>query len=587
MRLELLHLRRVGSVVLVLAAACLSVWAAQSSADAFTTAHAMHQRLQQVPVSERHAADYEHIVAQLSPLWAKAGTTADSARFQAASVYVAMARDLNSAKGWDQAAQLLRDLLHKSPYTVYRRNAEWSLAQIEIFHLHEPKSAAVWLRDFQKRYPADPRIPTVKEELAGHHVDEPDFLETPPRPAVPVLHPAPVATAAASSSPAPAATAASNLGSADHKLSLTMGAVRGLQVFTNPNASSVVIALSDAAKVSRGTLPKKHLVYFDIANPSHRHTDQPSGVDVKDGRIESVRVADHGRYTRVVIETAASAQAGHGRLFPNPDRFVVGVTGGTAAAAVAAPPRPAAQLADGGTSLSRALGLKLHRIVLDAGHGGHDTGTIGPGKLLEKNVVLDVTLRLGKLLKQRLGLDVVYTRDDDTFIPLQERTAIANRAHADLFLSIHANASKDRSARGVETYYLNLTHDAQALDVAARENAGSKLSMHDLQTLVAKIAKYNKMQESDELARDLDTSLAKATGEPDRGVKTAPFVVLIGAEMPSVLAEISFLSNPTDDRDLRRAAYRQKIAEALYQGLLHYIQSLAGPPVGTGVAMLN
>ena len=634
MRSEFFHFRAWGCMLALLLAAGAQAQSPQSApgagADAFTTAHAMHERLLQMPLARRTPADYEKIVDVLRPLWSGADASAsasdaagnaasdaaDSARFQAASVYVAEARDLRNAGGWKSGSEQLLELLHKSPYTAYRRNAEWALAQIQIYHLHEPGAAAVWLRDFERRYPADPRLPVVKLELSGRHAAEPGYLESPPTPAVPVLPAAVAAASAAAHVEAPpaatgdAATAAAGAnggstarapdGAAEHTLAVKMGVVRGIQVFTNAHASSVVIALSSAAaRVSRGALPKRHLVYFDIANPRSAASGPAASLRVADGRVETVSVADHGRFVRVVVGTSAAAHADQGRVFPNPDRLIVGITGGTSAAAAnvpappaapaksGEPPRPAAKLASGGTSLSRALGLKLHRIVLDAGHGGHDTGTIGPGDLEEKNVVLDVTLRLGKLLQQRLGLDVIYTRDSDTFIPLQERTAIAIRAHADLFVSIHANASADHAARGVETYYLDLTNNAQALAVAARENAGSELSMHDLHTLVEKIAQYNKMQESDELALDLDRSLARATGVPNRGVKTAPFVVLIGAPMPSVLAEISFLSNPTDDRDLRQAAYRQKIAEALYQGLLHYMQSLGAPAAGAGVAMLN
>ena len=142
-------------------------------------------------------------------------------------------------------------------------------------------------------------------------------------------------------------------------------------------------------------------------------------------------------------------------------------------AADASPAKAAEKTADGETSLVRALGLKIGRIVIDAGHGGHDSGTLGVDGIEEKDVVLDVALRLGKLLHERLGAEIIYTRSDDTFIPLETRTAIANKAQADLFLSIHANSSEDETARGVETYYLNFTSDPTALDVAARENAVS------------------------------------------------------------------------------------------------------------------
>lgn len=248
--------------------------------------------------------------------------------------------------------------------------------------------------------------------------------------------------------------------------------------------------------------------------------------------------------------------------------------------------REAAPTSAGDRSLIRALGLKIGRIVIDAGHGGHDTGTIGPNGLLEKDLVLDVALRLGRLLETRLGADVIFTRDDDTFIPLETRTAVANQHEADLFVSIHANSSRDSSARGVETYYLNFTSDPGALEVAARENAVSEKSVHELQDLVKKITLKEKIEESRELASDVQQSLYSglAVRNPslrNRGVKKAPFVVLIGANMPSILAEISFVSNPADEKKLETPEYRQKIADSLYKGVAKYASGLSGVKVAS------
>ena len=237
--------------------------------------------------------------------------------------------------------------------------------------------------------------------------------------------------------------------------------------------------------------------------------------------------------------------------------------------------------ASGDRSLIRTLGLKIGKIVIDPGHGGHDTGTIGPNGLEEKDLVLEVGRRLGKLLETRLGAEVVYTRKDDTFIPLETRTAIANQQRADLFVSIHANSSRDPAARGVETYYLNFTSSPDALEVAARENAVSEKSIFELGDLVKKIALKEKIEESREFAGDVQESLhsglaAKSPAIRNRGVKKAPFIVLIGANMPSILAEISFVSNPTDEHRLQTAEYRQKIAESLYRGIAKYVDGLSG-----------
>ena len=246
--------------------------------------------------------------------------------------------------------------------------------------------------------------------------------------------------------------------------------------------------------------------------------------------------------------------------------------------APAAPVTPKATH-NGQHTITRALGLKIGKIVIDAGHGGHDTGTVGPTGLMEKDLTLDVALRLGKMIEEKLGAEVVYTREDDTFIPLEDRTALANQVKADMFISIHANSSRDHSARGVETYYLNFAASEDAMEVAARENALAQASLHDLQDIVKKIARNEKIEESRELAADIQQSLTKrlqraSRTQKNRGVKRAPFVVLIGANMPSILAEISFLSNPADEAMLKKGDHRQRVAEGIFTGLTSYLENL-------------
>jgi N-acetylmuramoyl-L-alanine amidase len=246
--------------------------------------------------------------------------------------------------------------------------------------------------------------------------------------------------------------------------------------------------------------------------------------------------------------------------------------------AVPAPPPtlPSAN-AGGGFSLSRQLGLGLARIVIDPGHGGHDPGA-QPGLLSEADIVLDVAQRLEKILLKQ-NLDVILTRRTDTFIPLEERTAIANREGADLFLSIHVNASANGRARGVETYFLNFASNPEAEAVAARENASSGRTMHSLPDIVRAIALNNKLDESRDLAGLVQRAMIRRIRTQnklvkDLGVKQAPFVVLIGAAMPSVLAEISFLTNRSEAALLRTGTYRQRIAEALADAVMQYQQSL-------------
>ena len=384
-------------------------------------------------------------------------------------------------------------------------------------------------------------------------------------------------------------------------------------------------------------------VYFDLANAQLDRVQIGKIFNVDDGFLKQIRVAQYkADCARIVLDVDSLADF-DSFFLSNPARLVIDIRGKqmTSAlpaggekelAAVQAAPAPATKkviiependddpvivtrqetnpkagakgrrgktssfgngrearpTASGDRSLIRALGLKIGKIVIDPGHGGHDTGTIGPRGLLEKDLVLDVSRRLAKLLDTRMGADVLLTRSDDTFVPLETRTAIANQEQADLFVSVHANSSRDADARGVETYYLNFTSSPDALEVAARENAVSEKSIHELQDLVKKIALKEKIEESHEFASNVQQALhsnlaAKTSGIRDRGVKKAPFIVLIGANMPSILAEISFVSNPTDERKLRTAEYRQKIAESLYKGISKYVGGLSGVKVASRI----
>ena len=232
----------------------------------------------------------------------------------------------------------------------------------------------------------------------------------------------------------------------------------------------------------------------------------------------------------------------------------------------------------GGYSLSRQLGLGISRIVIDPGHGGHDPGAKVKG-LNEADIVLDISQRLETILKRQPGVEVVLTRRSNVYVPLEERTAIANREGADLFLSVHANASENPKARGLETYYLNFAQNPEAERIAARENAGAARTMHALPDIVKAIALNNKIDESRDFAAIVQTSLVERLRRSNRhtrdlGVKQAPFMVLIGATMPSILAEVSFITNDDESRLLKTAAYRQQIADALFQGIQRYQRGL-------------
>jgi N-acetylmuramoyl-L-alanine amidase len=249
-------------------------------------------------------------------------------------------------------------------------------------------------------------------------------------------------------------------------------------------------------------------------------------------------------------------------------------------------PKPSAPTSAGDRTLARSLGLKIGRIVIDPGHGGHDMGTVGPDGLMEKDLVLEVARILRRLLEDNLGAEVILTRDEDVFVPLEERTAIANQHRADLFVSIHANSSSSKGTSGVETYFLDFARSAAEREVAARENAAALLNYRDLEGLVWKIARADKMAESRELASTVQKSLYGGARQVfpatrNRGVRSAPFVVLIGAKMPSVLVEVAFLSNPRDEKLLKKDGPRLQLAKALFHGIEGYMKALGSEVVLT------
>jgi N-acetylmuramoyl-L-alanine amidase len=339
-----------------------------------------------------------------------------------------------------------------------------------------------------------------------------------------------------------------------------------LPVQPGPLAKPEVPVESPRVAEVRSETPKAEMPKAEVRKPAPK--------------VESPRVAEtRSEVPKPDLPNADTGRAEVRRPAPKlaPDPAPVKESAAVRAAELAKAARPTSS---GSSSLTRALGLKLNRIVLDAGHGGHDQGTSGPKGLVEKDLVLDVTLRLGKLIEQGLGAEVIYTRTDDTFIPLEGRTDLANEKKADLFLSIHANSSSVPRITGVETYYLNFTDSKEAMDLASRENAASQRSIFELQDLLQKITLHEKIDESREFAKRVQTamfafSLRTFPGQRDRGIKKAPFVVLIGAQMPSVLAEIGFVTSPGEEQLLRRPDYRQKIAESLYKGISKYAESLS------------
>jgi N-acetylmuramoyl-L-alanine amidase len=375
--------------------------------------------------------------------------------------------------------------------------------------------------------------------------------------------------------------------------------VTGIRHWSAADSSTVVIDLQDQVQYEAHRLSNPERIYFDLHDTTLAPDLANKSISVLDALLVRVRVAQPvNGITRVVLETKVATDYSVS-LEQNPYRLVVEIRKlgakpeprarvdlfGPAnpsetieaknnSQPIVVPAKPAmgpeAKILEGPPASSR---LPQFRLVLDAGHGGWDLGTVGRKGLMEKDLVLDIVDRLGKLVSSKLGAEVIYTRRDDTYIPLEKRAEIANLAHADLFLSIHANYSDFPSARGVETYYTNTYSSIKARTPAA-DATGTALQNVDWTNVDIR----EKVQESHRLASSVQRSLygnlaTKNPGLRDRGVKAASYVVLTGTEMPAVLAEVSFVSSPTDESELQRSAYRQQIAEALYQGLSRYAEA--------------
>jgi N-acetylmuramoyl-L-alanine amidase len=342
----------------------------------------------------------------------------------------------------------------------------------------------------------------------------------------------------------------------------------------------VVLDVGEIGRVTSFTLRDPDRLIIDVLGKDVAEAapvaDRP-GASAKTGPVEDGAPAPEPTTKAAAKPTPIAKKKADEPAQTRPSPTPVQRPAAAAEVAVAKIITPAKAPNAGTRSLVRSLGLKLSRVVIDAGHGGHDTGSIGPGGYTEKDLVLDVALRLKELIETELGAEVVMTRTDDTFVPLESRTAIANQQEADLFISIHANSSRIRAARGVETYFLNFTSSREALETASRENAASERSIHELQDLVKKIMLRDKVDESRELAQYIQRSMTtRKNAGTDRGVKQAPFVVLIGANMPSILAEVCFISNPQEEKLVKASDSRQAIAQSLFEGVRSYAESLSG-----------
>lgn len=341
--------------------------------------------------------------------------------------------------------------------------------------------------------------------------------------------------------------------------------VKGIRYWSSPDYTRVVVDLSGSIEFSTNRLSDPDRIYFDLKN-SKLKKEIKTTLPVGDGMLKAVRAGQFDSNTVRVVLDLAEITDFYTFILDNPARLVIDVHG------MGKVKRPEAT-------------VTKRRIVIDPGHGGHDPGAMGPSGLYEKDIVLDIAMKLKETLSADPLNEVFLTRETDRFIPLEERTAIANNKDADLFVSIHANANPVRRVKGIETYLLNWTSDEEAMRVAARENKISLKKMKEMHRqmdilgmIKNDLLRQNKRDESIKLAHFIQRSMISTLNNDyktrlDLGVKQALFYVLFGAKMPSVLVEVSFISNPQEEKLLAKESYRMQIAKAIAQGLNTYINS--------------
>jgi len=342
--------------------------------------------------------------------------------------------------------------------------------------------------------------------------------------------------------------------------------VKGIRHFSSPDYTRIVVDLSSPPEFSKNRLSNPDRIYFDLKNSSIAK-EIKTHLPVGDGIVKTIRASQFNDDTVRLVFDIEEITDYKSFIIEDPVRLVIDLYG------------------KGKGTDNRVLAVTKKRIVIDAGHGGHDPGAVGPNKLYEKDVVLDIAVKLKRILSADPVNEIYLTRENDVFIPLEERTAIANRKNADLFVSIHANASPRKQAKGVETYLLNWTDDEEANRVAARENKISLKKMKEMNrqmdtvgAILSGLMRENKRDESIKLANYIQRSIISGLDDnygdvPDLGVKQALFYVLFGAKMPSILVEVSFISNPEEEKLLSQDEYRMNIAKAIAEGLHTYTAS--------------
>ena len=580
---------------------------AQSAKRLYETARTEEGRLRQSASAKRSRSAWArvgqkyHAVVRAYP---RSGYC-DDALYYEGGVYRDAAERFDDRELAARARDAFALLSRGYPSSKWAAKALLEQVRLQTGRLDDPAAARRAAERLKRLAPDAPEVRLAAEMLARPK-------DAPARPAAEEPKPAEAlrvadrpagAAGKAPERPSSAAAAGGTAGGA-------MGTVDNIRHWVGESHTRVVIDLSREVPYTEGRLRNPDRVFFDlrgaVLSEELLHREFP----IDGSHLQRIRVANHDSgVVRVVLDLASIREMSVFGL-PDPYRLVIDIHGAPirvaqadggaaesgeapasgAAAANAGNPSPEEAAAGvptssgGGYSLARQLGANVQRIVVDAGHGGKDPGTRS-GSLREKDIVLDIAKQVEKELTAR-GFEVIMTRDDDEFVPLEKRAFIANDSGADLFLSIHANAARNRRARGLETFYLNLADSPEAEEVAARENATANVRMADMPKLIEQIMNNNRIEESRELAGAMQQSMAmRVLGREEhplnRGVKTAGFHVLLGAQMPAILVEVGFVSNRAEAKLLRTETHRKKLAVAISDGVAQYLAGLGQPAATT------
>lgn len=561
------------------------------------------QRLQKDTEKRKFRSNWEEIAQNFETAYDRdpLDTWAPASLYRAGETYLALARFSGRSSDREKAIAFFRRTFQECPKSRYKFHAEDQLKE-----LGAPLHASAAPRIISEP-PAPPPLPAAQTgpPVKNAKTTRPEEKISLPPPVSPLLASAsPVLPLLVQENPTEKSPAGHPAGMDEKTRNTTgLGLIRGLRYQTYPNRTRIVVdaddeiayAYNDLNRDKANGLPPR--VYVDF-NKATLMDDVPAAIEINDPQVKVIRIARNTQdRVRLVMDLDKSRDFKVFQLF-DPHRTVIDIWGESKPSdrpelAASLPPAalPPVELPPPGTvnagAIRRQFVLGVHRIVLDPGHGGKDPGAVGHSKgILEKDVNLQMAKVVAEKLRKALKCEVLLTRTDDTYLALEERTQFANQKKADLFISIHTNAALNRKAQGIETYFLNLATDEESIAVAARENATSTKNISDLQTILNDLMQNAKINESSRLAsyvqRGMFTSVRPHYKDiSDKGVKQAPFYVLLGAQMPSILIETGFITHPKESKRLTSTQYQNRLADGVVEGVRRYIQDHFPQNTGT------